>query len=225
MRTILEETIPVQVDDGVTITAVIGYCDDAKTDDIVVIFPPHPALGGDSDNNIVRAVYQGFAQAGKVAVRFDYRGVKSSTGGTHSTHMLAYWDVLERSRDYSIIVQDTETVIEAVRLTVNPTSRLLFVAYSFGNVIALELMGRMNVKKLFGISPPIGAYEFEPYFLEKRERSFAIAAHDMFCDKGRMQELAERFDFPLVLIDAEDHFFRGCEDVLFNRAVEHLGLQ
>ncbi len=220
MKTILEETIPLEVEDGVTLTAMIGYTDEGRTDDIVVIFPPHPALGGDSDNNVVKALYQGFAAAGQVAMRFDYRGVRSGT--VKGSHMLPYWDVLERSRDYSVIVEDTERLIEAVRLSVNPCARLHFVAYSFGNLIALELMGRMDVKKLFGISPPVGAYEFEPYFLELRERAFAIAAHDMFCERQRMQEYAERYHFPLAVIEADDHFFRGAEAILFRRAQEHL---
>ncbi|MFC1809551.1 hypothetical protein ACFL3D_05480 [Candidatus Omnitrophota bacterium] len=221
-KTILEEKIAVNVERDVTINAVIGYHDNSIAQDIFFIFPPHPSLGGDYDNNVVSALYQGVAREGYVAVRFNYRGVDS--GRVHDEHFFPYWERLESTKEYDLIIKDTETLVKEIRNNIQPNARIHFIAYSFGNFIALELMSRFDVQKFFGISPPIEAYDFEACFLKKRNCAFAVADDDIFCNKERMQVYSEKYNFPLTVIETEDHFYRGVEEQLFLAAKHAMGI-
>ena len=46
----------------------------------IVICHPHPLRGGDMLNNVVRALAEAFAERGFAVLRFNFRGVGSSTG-------------------------------------------------------------------------------------------------------------------------------------------------
>src|ERR1700722_18050193 len=56
------------------------YPESAAPRGAVVIAGPHPLLGGDMHNNVVRGVADELAGRGLAALRFNYRGVGGSTG-------------------------------------------------------------------------------------------------------------------------------------------------
>jgi len=59
----------------------------------VVIAGPHPLLGGNMRNNVVRCLGDGLAEMGFLTLRFDYRGVGRSRGpqGDVTRHLAEFW--------------------------------------------------------------------------------------------------------------------------------------
>ena len=55
---------------------------EASSKGVAVIAHPHPLFGGSMDNKVVQTLARVFTQSGWTAVRFNFRGVGSSTG-TH----------------------------------------------------------------------------------------------------------------------------------------------
>src|SRR5271165_4778970 len=59
----------------------------------VVFAGPHPLLGGNMRNNVVRCLGDGLAQKGFITLRFDYRGVGRSQGPSVDVarHLAEFW--------------------------------------------------------------------------------------------------------------------------------------
>lgn len=206
-----EEIITVHITESLTVNAVVGYTDFADDNELVVIFSPHPLLGGDLNNNVVDALFKEYISHNKIAVKFSYRGVDS--GYVADEPFLSYWDKLEQTKQFEHIVDDAHTVIDAVKAQFNPQARLVFVSYSFGNIIALELRKRLLVDKFVGIAPPVSEYSFEPLFRENRGTSYIISNNDIFCGSAAMRDYARKYELYIISC-GDDHFFRGHEQAL-----------
>ncbi|RJP61822.1 MAG: hypothetical protein C4541_01065 [Candidatus Auribacter fodinae] len=214
-----EEIIPVPITESLTVNAVIGYTDFAREDELVFIFAPHPLLGGDLNNNVVDTLFKGYISAGKIAVKFSYRGVDSGYVGDEP--FLTYWDKLERTKQFSHIVEDSQKVIDAVTAQFSPEASLVFVSYSFGNIISLELQQRFAIKKFIGIAPPVNEYNFEPLFRCNRGTSYIIPDNDVFCASTAMRDYAKQYDLKITSC-GDDHFFRGNERQLLDTTMTML---
>ncbi|MCB1195416.1 hypothetical protein KDK77_04450 [bacterium] len=209
-----EEIIPVNLENGLTVNAVLGYTDDASPDSVAILFPPHPLLGGDMENNVVTALFKGFTARNYMVVRFSYRGV--DTGEVNGEHYLAYWDKLEQRQDFTEIISDTHEVLTSVIAQINPTARIIFVPYSFGTIIALALYDRFLPAKFVGIAPPVNEYDFSRHLRRHHDVLFVLAQNDPFCSRL----LLDKLDAAYTVCDADDHFFRGYEDVLWNKITQ-----
>lgn len=215
----LGEIITVETEPGVALQATVGYQDHTPLDRLLVVFPPHPSLGGDSANNVVAALFRQAVARPVLAMTFDYRGVREGRVG--ETSLLAYWDRLEESRDFRPIVQDAVAVIRRVRDSFNPDAALWFAAYSFGNLVALQVAREVAVRGFAGISPPVFEYDIAPLLTGVPLPIFWIAPQDAFCPAGALDGLGTGRlcvrEFP-----SEDHFFRGSEEALAGRVLEGL---
>ncbi len=73
------EKVIVKVNDDVTLRGVLHGAEPARR--AVLVCPSHPDQGGGAmDTSLVKALCRGLAEAGALALRFDYRGVGGSTG-------------------------------------------------------------------------------------------------------------------------------------------------
>jgi alpha/beta superfamily hydrolase len=215
----LGETLAVTAEPGLVLQATVGYRDDTPLDRMLVIFPPHPSLGGDSANNVVAALFRQAVAMRVLAVTFDYRGVRE--GSVHGTHVLTYWDRLEAAKDYSPLCHDAVQVIRRVRESFNPQAALWFAAYSFGNVVALATARELEVRGIAGISPPVFEYDVRPLLTDRPLPIFWLAPGDPFCPAGALDGLGGG-RLPVREFPSEDHFFRGAETALARRVLEEL---
>ena len=215
----LGEILRVETEPGIVLQATVGYQDDTPVDRLLVIFPPHPSLGGDSDNNVVRALFQRAVARNLLAVTFDYRGVREGRVGDIS--LLTYWDRLEAAQDYSPIVSDALCLIRRVRDSFHSQAALWFAAYSFGNLVALAAAQKVEVHGIAGISPPLLAHDFEPWLGGKPAPIFWAAPGDVFCPAEAWEALGQR-QLDVRCFPAEDHFFRGVENEVADAVLEAL---
>jgi alpha/beta superfamily hydrolase len=105
----------------------------------VVVCHPHPQYGGDMDNNVVMALVDALVARGIAALRFNFRGVGSSTG------------VFDGGRGEA---RDTAAALAflAARDEVD-SGRVGLAGYSFGAMMATAAMDE-RVRALALVSPP-----------------------------------------------------------------------
>mgnify|MGYP002879229573 CR=1 FL=1 len=207
-----EEALVIELDDGCRISAVLGYDDNTAPDSVLFIFPPHPMLGGDFENNVVNQLYTTAVNTGQLAVKFNYRMVGSAE--TDDDEMLRYWRDLEETSNFDRIVGDVQEMIWQVMENIGENLKIDFAAYSFGNLIALQAMRHIAVRKYVGISPPLMEYDFESLFAEFPGMNFVISEHDSFCPEAKFTLMADKYGLKLHKVNSDDHFYRGSEKEL-----------
>jgi alpha/beta superfamily hydrolase len=104
-----------------------------------VICHPHPLFGGTLDNKVVYTVARAFEQLGAPAIRFNFRGVGSSTG----SH--------DEGRGE---IQDTLAVIAYGRARW-PHAALWLGGFSFGGAVALLAAPAAQPQRLVLVAPGI----------------------------------------------------------------------
>jgi alpha/beta superfamily hydrolase len=104
---------------------------------VAVVAPPHPLMGGELDNPVVRAIAAGFVRAGLRVLLFNYRGVGESFG--------------DASGDPEHAVSD---FCAALELAGRSGPVRLVAGYSFGGAAALVVAGREPARRAFAVAPP-----------------------------------------------------------------------
>jgi hypothetical protein len=61
---------------GYGMEGVLTYPERAPVTTGCLLAPPHPALGGNFDNNVILAIARGWAARGMLTLRFNYRGAE-----------------------------------------------------------------------------------------------------------------------------------------------------
>src|SRR5208283_5387543 len=71
----------------------LAYSDLLPPNGAAVIAGPHPLLGGNMHNNVVRCLGDGLAEHGLATLRFNYRGVGGSEGPAIDVteHLAQFW--------------------------------------------------------------------------------------------------------------------------------------
>jgi alpha/beta superfamily hydrolase len=118
-----------------------------------VVLHPHPKLGGDMNNNVVRAMCVKLHQCGITSLRFNTRGVGGSTGCStwrgvsEREDVLAAVDYLSRGASDSIGGTNRCDVPKAVYI----------IGYSYGSAVGCSVVDlRSIVKGYVAISYPCG---------------------------------------------------------------------
>ncbi|MDT8391013.1 MAG: alpha/beta fold hydrolase [Lentisphaeria bacterium] len=218
-HTYLGETLTVPTADGETLRVTVAYRDDTDVNRLVMIFPPNPILGGDSQNNVVQALLEEAAARGALAVTFDYRGV--ADGRVGQVDMMTYWENLNETGDFSDILTDVTTVAAAVKKAFGSTGCQALIGYSFGCLIAVQSATALGCSTVAGISPPIGEYDFTP-FLDGLDLTVFVAPEDLFCPAEEAKDVFGGYGCPIVDIPSDDHFFRDTEPLLAQQVFDSL---
>ncbi len=174
---------------------------------------PQPFLGGDLDNNVVRAIANRLATGGRPVLRFNYRAVGKSLDVTAGRSRYDYWKAVEEQQEFAPVLEDCASALLR--------SRALFDVgivggYSFGAFAAMRLcMDARIAPPLVLVAPPLAKLDFSP--LEGLGSGFRrilmiFAEKDALDPTPPLSELEARFPRATihVLRDA-DHFFRGDE--------------
>lgn len=182
--------------------AVIREPDDAPRGAAVVCHP-HPVFGGSMHTKAVYRAAQGLTEAGLVVLRFNFRGVGTSTG----------------SHDQGIgELDDARAAIEWL-VERYPTLPLVVGGFSFGSMVGLSVgVEDDRVVSLLGLGLPVDRYEYDFSFLGTTEKPTLVVQgeDDEFGRGSRVADLLGLLGshITLVRIRGSDHYFTGHLDEL-----------
>lgn len=206
-----DETLPVTGADGVVTEVAVAAPDPLPADArLLVVLPPHPSLGGDGANPVVRALVAGAVARGWVAALPRYRGAGGEAIG--GRHALAVWDAMDARQDYAAVEDDLVRASQAARAAFCPAAPILLAGYSFGVYPALRIWARLGAARLAGIAPPLSEHDFVAALAaapRPAAAAFAAAAADPFCPGAALRAWAGTCGARADTLAAEDHFFRN----------------
>ena len=166
-----------------------------------VIAPPHPLYGGRLDNPVVIALASALTDCGYAALRFNWRGVGTSSG--------------HPSGNIDAAIEDYRTALvearrEAEEQTGSSAQRALAAGYSFGAVAAVQLASRENtgIERLVLVAPPVSMLERGDLRSLDIPVHVVVGASDPFAPVNAIAALFERCqDARVDVIPDADHFF------------------
>lgn len=174
-----------------------GRYADAGADRGAVISHPHPLMGGDMDNTVVRCIAESL-QAFKIAtLRFNFRGVGASDGCFDNGN------------------GETQDVIAAASFLKEKTIQdIVLAGYSFGAWVSSRALPKLNLRKTILIAPPLELFPFDFSILRGKIGLLVSAEGDPYCPVKKITKAADDLSCPLIIIPDTDHFFVGKEEAL-----------
>ena len=182
----------------------------------VLLLPPHPALGGNCENNVIVALARSHAESGYATLRFDYRGVGRSRGAPSSLKRIHDFD--PDHPDWQQIEADVHDALMALNFLDDSVegAPLHAIGYSYGAGLIpwLRDAAAGRVQSALAVSPPWN-------LLMSAVRSdlcaglhLAYAANDLALPQHRIATMRRETALNLHRIRKTDHFYRGAEDRL-----------
>jgi uncharacterized protein len=159
-----------------------------------VLCHPHPVYGGTMDNRVVFRSGKAAMAAGLAALRFNFRGVGSSTG----------------------VFDNGLGEIEDVRAATDylehkyPGLPLALIGFSFGAWVGLQVACEdPRLGAMVGLGLPLSSHDFEFLVDNSKPSLFVSGSNDKFCPREKMEGLARRLppSSTVRLIEGADHFF------------------
>jgi uncharacterized protein len=184
--------------------------DDQEPRAAALVCHPHPQHGGTMHNKVVYRIARGLRKAGHVVLRFNYRGVNMSEGT---------YDHGNGESD------DARVALEWLRGRY-PDLPYLLAGFSFGSRIALRIACSLTDAQRVIAVGFVANYAGEPALASCTiPRVFISSTNDEFAPKERLEQMIAATPEPkrLVLIDAEDHFFKSALDEFEKAVIENAG--
>lgn len=165
----------------------------------VLICHPHPLMGGSMHNNVVETVQKVFSAHGYATLRFNFRGVGSSSG--------TYDEGRGEKQD---IVSGCDF------LKSHGVTQIVLAGYSFGAWVACRLLadGGLYNSNIILISPPDKYFDFDWSYETPAVKLIVCGDSDMFCDPDALRKKALQLGAEFVMLGGTDHFYSGREGML-----------
>jgi uncharacterized protein len=189
------------------------YPESAAPRGAVVIANPHPLLGGDMDNNVVRGLASGLAERGLVALRFNYRGVGHSDGprADVAKHLACFWETSHVPGE-----MDLQTDLQAASAflqTTVPDLPLAAIGYSFGCALLPRIESVKALAALVLIAPTVAKHDYAPFQAVSRPLLVIAPEDDFATEATAVRQWFDSLQAPRQLFTTrlDNHFFRGHE--------------
>jgi len=168
-----------------------------------IVCHPHPIHGGTMHTKAVYRAAQGLNEAGLVALRFNFRGVGTSTG--------SHEEGIGEKDDVRAALDWLEKEYPSLPIVVG--------GFSFGSMVGLGVGAEDDrVVGLLGMGLPIERGEYDFSFLADVERPVLVVQgeHDEFGAAAKVAEYLRPLGphITLVRIPGTDHFFTERLDEL-----------
>ena len=164
----------------------------------VALCHPHPLYGGDMENPVVVRAAEVCQEAGLATLRFDFRGVGTSTGT---------FDEGRGEQD------DLGAALDHLAGTLPAGAPVAAAGYSFGAAVAARVAMRRPLASLALIAPPLAMPALADLGnLAAFEEPLLVLAGtaDQYCPLDALERLARAVPRATVrTIDGADHFFFG----------------
>lgn len=182
--------------------AVVREPDDAPRGAAVVCHP-HPVFGGNMHTKAVYRAAQGLVEAGLAVLRFNFRGVGTSTG----------------SHDQGIGERDDARAAIEWLVERYPTLPLVVGGFSFGSMVGLSVgVEDERAVSLLGLGLPVDRHEYDFTFLGDTEKPTLVVQgeKDEFGAGARVADVLGPLGshITLVRIPGADHYFTDRLDEL-----------
>jgi alpha/beta superfamily hydrolase len=203
------------------------YPETSRLTGAAVIAGPHPLLGGNMHNNIVRVLGDGLAQNQFVSLRFNYRGVGRSQGPRIDLkkHLAQFWQT-SHVTDEMDFYHDAQAAVDHLRQVTGPQLPLALIGYSFGCALLPSVQSKAQATVLVLIAPTVSKHDYASYLhMTDLPPLLVIAAEDDFAsDTERLQAWFDQLPArnKLVRCQLDNHFFRGHETWLLDKVMEFL---
>lgn len=208
-----EEHITFSVE-GDTLEGVVAYPDATMPETAILLLAPHPQMGGNMDNNVVRHLARRLASGGALTLRFNYRGVGGSTLTKLDTEsMYAYYQRMEEEQRYEVLLPDAIAALGTLKDFAS-CRRTVYVGYSLGAVLAGMLGRAVRPDAVFAISPPVKKVPLDVFQTGAFPRHFIGGDNDFAfpLDVFEAQYTALPDPKTFQLLQGMDHFFRKEEE-------------
>ncbi|MCC6145221.1 MAG: alpha/beta fold hydrolase [Candidatus Hydrogenedentes bacterium] len=201
----------------VTCEGVLAYPSAGSPTCAVLLLNPHPLLGGNMENNVIRHLWRRLAEDGAAAFRFNYRGVGGS-GLVAPEGMSAYawFNMIEAERRYEVFLPECHEALDYLRGAVG-AAPLVVIGYSLGSVLAAMLAHSETVDRLVAISPPNARISIDAFALCAMPKLFIAGGRDMFFDAKAFDATFATLSGPkaFTAFPESDHFYRAQEEALY----------
>lgn len=193
----------------------------------IVFAGPHPLLGGNMRNNVVRGLADGLSQMGLLTLRFDYRGVGRSEGPQVdiARHLAEFWQTSHAPGEMDF-GQDVQAAAEFVRQS-SPGMPLVLVGYSFGCALLPCVHVQEEIAALVLVAPTVAKHNYDS-FCSVNSPLLVVASEDDFAtDAACLEDWFGTLAMPRKLVRkrCDNHFFRGHEtwlsEIVFEFLVGH----
>lgn len=166
-----------------------------------VVCHPHPRYGGDRHVPVVDALFRRLVAAGVATLRFDFRGVGTSTG--------AFGGGVDERLDATAALGRVAGVVDGP---------LWLVGYSFGADVALSVDGD-RVSGWVAVAPPLGAVaDHPPAAADDRPTLVLSPAHDQFRPPASARDAVSGWTGVTVEeVPMADHLLGGALDAVAAR--------
>ena len=175
----------------------------------LIVSHPHPVIGGNMDNPVVKAICQTADEHGLATLRFNFRGVGNSEG------------------EFSNGIGEREDLKAALNVLKHwPEMRgvsISLIGYSFGaGVILSGLRKCKEARSLVLVAPPISSVRNSYIKSDKRPKLFLVGQQDRICPSQELQGVLDGVRQPLQFseIPCADHGLSSHENEVASRVVE-----
>lgn len=194
----------------------LAYPEIGRVRGAVVVAGPHPLLGGNMRNNVVRCLGDGLARKGLMTLRFDYRGIGRSQGPTVdiARNMAEFWQT-SHAPDEMDFWRDVQGAIDFVQRS-GPGLPLAIVGYSFGCALLPLIPQQESIDAMVLVAPTIGKHNYDS-FHSVTSPLLVVASEDDFATNATLLDSwFHSLTMPkrIVRKQCDNHFFRGHEDWL-----------
>jgi len=201
---------------GGRIEGILTYPEQDDPQDSVLIVGPHPMLGGDFDNNVIRELATQLAERNALTLRFNYRGVGQSDGNpVLSTNNIADFWARSRIDEESGFADDTAAAARFLKEVYGCVSHV--VGYSFGAWLGSRWAAESEaVTSISLVAPTISQHDYS-HLSHLAISKLIVASFDDFAvptESLQQQFLEWASPKRLVIENIDNHFFRGHESWL-----------
>lgn len=218
---ITEELVEIPSTSG-RLEGVLAYPSEAMPDTLVLFLSPHPHLGGNMDNNVVRHLGRGCARLGHATLRFNYHGVGNSTmQDTPPVSVREYWAEIERMRAYERLFPDVRAAWDMIQATVPDACGKVVIGYSLGAVLAGRTSEIFPDAAVIAIAPPIDRVALTGFENYRAHKVFVTGDRDFCFDEDVFDTFFRALPEPKhhERFAKVGHFFRKSEERLL-KAIE-----
>ncbi len=180
-------------EDGVTLEMLLDT--PAKPRGTIVVCHPHPQHGGTMRAPILEAIAKTAVASAYAVLRFNFRGVGTSTG--------TFGGGVDELFDVAAAVSHAESLGHPV---------VGICGWSFGAATALNWQAASGSSLTYiGIAPPVdnpGTPKLpDPSGLMQARRGFIVGERDQFVDTAALEAYAASIDASCTVYPSADHFF------------------
>ncbi len=190
------------------IEALLDAPADIQARGTAVIAHPHPLFGGTMHNKVVQTLARAFVQCGWQAVRFNFRGVGTSSGQ------------YDEGRGEAL---DMVRVIEQIA----PFGPLALAGFSFGAFVTCHVVQTLGTErapeKLVLVGTAASRFEVPPVSQDLHERTLVLhGEQDDTVSLQSVMDWARPQSLPIMVIPGVSHFFHGQLPLLKTLVVGHV---